>query len=201
MTSTEYLTYMGKIAHIQKQQLQARIEELHSLFNLEQSSTKMTHFSKGMLQKVNIMQATLRIPDLLVLDEPFSGLDKQSIAHLMHSLQAIQAQGASIVAAVHDPLLTSQLNSRTYWIRQGQLFSEQMNDALQPYTISYEIVCNVESEIVSQLAGQYPDAEFQPMVDDQVTMIIMKKDYSSFMLELLKNGIEIISLQRKEMQI
>lgn len=199
MTSTEYLTYIGKIARIPKQQLQVRIEELHSMFNLEQSTNKMTQFSKGMLQKVNIMQATLRIPDLLVLDEPFSGLDKQSIAHLMHSLQAIQAQGASIVAAVHDPLLVSQLDSRTYWIRQGQLFSEQMNDALQPYTISFEIVCSVESGILSQLEREFPDVEFQPMDNDQVTMNIMQQDYSSFMLALLKNEIEIISLQRKEM--
>lgn len=204
MTSTEYLTHMGKIAHIPKQQLQARIKELHSLFNLEQSTIKMTHFSKGMLQKVNMMQATLRIPELLVLDEPFSGLDKQSIAHLIYSLQTIQAQGTSIVAAVHDPSLVSQLDSRIYWIRQGQLSAEPMSmNKLSPAKhISFEIVCNVESELVSQLARQYPEAVFHEADDDQViqvTITITQKDYSSFMMELLKNGVEISSLQRKEL--
>lgn len=52
MTSTEYLTHMGKISGIPGNNLKNPISELHDFFSLEQSITlKMTHFSKGMLQK------------------------------------------------------------------------------------------------------------------------------------------------------
>ncbi|MCM3632342.1 ATP-binding cassette domain-containing protein [Paenibacillus camelliae] len=197
MTSTEYLTHMGRIAHISKQQLQARIDELHSLFQLEQSTIKMTQFSKGMLQKVNIMQATLNRPDLVVLDEPFSGLDKPSAEHLVSSLQAIQEEGASIVAAVHDPLLASQLDSTIYFIRQGKLSEEPMTDAASFNEISFEIVCYVEEELQEQLASQFPEAVFQSSDENRIIITIQKKDYNDFMTELLKNGIELFSLQRK----
>lgn len=201
MTSTEYLTYMGKIARIPKQQLQERIKELHSLFNLEQSAIKMTQYSKGMLQKVNLMQATLRTPDLLVLDEPFSGLDKESIAHLKSSLLAIQAEGASIIAAVHDPLVVSQLDGITYWIRNGHMSTEAKNQAKLFHDIIFELVCSVESNTLTELARLFPDASFQLAGDDNlIAFTIVQKDYLSFMMELLKYEIEIISLQRKEIQ-
>lgn len=200
MTSTEYLTHMGTIAQIPKQQLQVRIKELHSLFNLEQSAIKMTHYSKGMLQKVNLMQATLRTPDLLVLDEPFSGLDKESIAHLLTSLLAIQTEGASIIAAVHDPLVVSQLDGKTYWIRQGHISTEATNQAMRFHDTIFELVCSVELNTLDQLATRFPNASYQLAVDNLVAFTIVQRDYHSFMMELLKYEIEIISLQRKEIQ-
>ncbi|OXM13580.1 ATP-binding cassette domain-containing protein [Paenibacillus herberti] len=72
MTSDEYLTHMGRISGMNKQPLQDRIKELHEWFDLPyRSKTHLSHYSKGMLQKTNLMQAILRQPDLLLLDEHF----------------------------------------------------------------------------------------------------------------------------------
>ncbi|MGG0813561.1 ABC transporter ATP-binding protein [Paenibacillus alvei] len=199
MTSTEYLTHMGKISNVPRNDLQERIKELHTFFNLEQSqSVKMTHFSKGMLQKVNLMQATINSPDLLVLDEPFSGLDKESIEHLLSSLTTIKAKGTSILAAVHDPLLATQLESRIYWIQQGRLREERIEASQRPCTTFFELECVLTKEALGHLTSLFPEVTWKDE-NGRITFIIMQKDYHGFMIEFVHRGVEIITLQRKEM--
>lgn len=191
MTSTEYLTHMGKISKLTGEKLQVRIRELHQLFQLEQSkSVKMTAFSKGMLQKLNLMQAMLKRPHLLVLDEPFSGLDKQSVQHLLAALQTIKAQGTAILAAVHDPSLASQFDITTYWIRNGIL--EAMNRQ-ENAKASYVITVEHNELVISQLVEQFPDAVYRSGDNGIVTFTVN-------ISECIQREIELISLQKQEVQ-
>lgn len=201
MTSTEYLTFMGRISNIPKDTLRERIKELHTFFNLEQShSLKMTHFSKGMLQKTNLMQAMIKTPDLLVLDEAFSGLDKESIGHLLDSLKQIKSQGTSILAAVHDPLLASQLESSTYWIRQGKLFMEQADHSSYPSSVYYELEGVVDRDTLDRLPSLLSDVTWKTCNNGHLLFTFMQKDYRDFLLEFVHKGGEIINLTRKELK-
>lgn len=198
MTSTEYLTHMGRISSIPKSLLQERIKELHMFFNLEQNNLKMNLFSKGMLQKLNLMQAMIKTPDMLVLDEPFSGLDKESIQHLLYSLKKIKAGGTSILAAVHDPLLASQFESRTFWIREGRLEEVSVEELSEQPTTYFELACILNKELLEHLVKLFPDVAWR--IDDNGLMLftLKKKDYRDFLLELTHRDEEIIRLQRKE---
>ncbi|GIP19200.1 hypothetical protein J40TS1_48420 [Paenibacillus montaniterrae] len=214
MTSTEYLTHMGRLSRMPKEQLQTRIEQLHAFFNLEQSkSLKMTHFSKGMLQKVNLMQATLHDPELLVLDEPLSGLDKESVQHLLSSLQQIKAAGTSILAAVHDTLLASELGGTTFWIKQGRLENSNMQAAaLHSSQLSsvaaaqksvekgavFELLLELSEQQLQHLTHLFPEVVWSKERHGLMTAIVLQKDYYSLMSEMVQQKIEMISLQRKE---
>lgn len=195
MTSTQYLMHMGRISQMPKQQLQTRIADLHAFYRLEQSSIHMTHYSKGMLQKVNMMQATLVTPDLLVLDEPFSGLDSESVEHLLDSLKQLKSRGTSIMAAVHDPFLATQLESRTYWIYQGELREE-----IEKASSIFELVCEIEEDMLNRLLDTYPQISYQWKDKGHVSISFNQLDYNRLMQTMLTNGIEIISLQRKELR-
>ncbi|AOZ91780.1 ATP-binding cassette domain-containing protein [Paenibacillus crassostreae] len=196
MTSTEYLTHMGKIAGISNKQLDLRIKELHELFNLEPiKSPNMLHYSKGMLQKVNLMQASLKVPDLLVLDEPFSGLDTESIEHLLTSLKNLRGQGTAILAAVHDPLLAKQLISRTFWIRQGRLL-EGTEQSLK-FTAFYELECQFNQRVHFELTTSFPEVIWT-LEDKGYRYTIFEEDYRDFVLMLLNNGGVIIYLRRRD---
>lgn len=201
MTSTEYLTHMGKIAKIPTNELQYRIEELHLELNLEQNKRlKMSKYSKGMLQKVNVMQAILRVPHLLVMDEPFSGLDKESIEHLLVFLKRIQSEGTSILAAVHDRLLARQLESRTYWIHEGELIEENMKETEVIVPIYYEFECHISSQAAEKLKCNFLDSIWKMEGNDLYRIRIMQKDNREFIMQLLDEGIEIISLKRQEVK-
>lgn len=70
---------MGRIRGMAPKQLQQKIDDLLEMFHLQESrNSRIIHFSKGMKQKVMIMQAMLEHTDLLILDEPLSGLDSKA---------------------------------------------------------------------------------------------------------------------------
>lgn len=199
MTSTEYLTHMGKLSKLSGYKLQERITELHRLFHLEQSkSLKMTAFSKGMLQKLNIMQAMLTTPDLLVLDEPFSGLDKQSVDDLVASLQKINEEGTAILAAVHDPLLVSRFSVRTFWIQKGLLEEKGSEELQEQWKVCFEITVSMNKQAAEQLIKAFSDVNYALDERNFVKFTVSKKEYRNFLLELIERDIELISLQRKE---
>jgi ABC-type multidrug transport system ATPase subunit len=79
-TGYEYLCFMGLIRGIPKDALERRIEELLRIFKLDREASRrpIRQYSKGMIQKINLMQSIIEPPDILLLDEPLSGLDLQT---------------------------------------------------------------------------------------------------------------------------
>lgn len=121
---SEYLRHMAGIQGMDKQEAAKRIDAMLNVFRLQ--DMKMTLCSKGMLQKVNIMQALLRQPDLLVLDEPLSGLDEPSQMEMIGILGEIKRQGTAIVMSVHEPLLIASLADRVTQLREGRIERDGM---------------------------------------------------------------------------
>jgi ABC-type multidrug transport system ATPase subunit len=100
----EYLQYMGAIQGIEAGVLAQRINRLLAMCRLENSRRMpIRHFSKGMLHKVGIMQALLSEPKLLLMDEPFSGLDAESQEEVMELLLQLGKQGMGLLFVSHEP--------------------------------------------------------------------------------------------------
>ncbi|PJO41960.1 ATP-binding cassette domain-containing protein [Lysinibacillus xylanilyticus] len=109
-TPEEYLYHMGSIRGMAKKQLQLKINELLELFHLEEArNIRIVNFSKGMKQKVMIMQAMLEDTDLLILDEPLSGLDPKAQSDLEETLSILKDKGLSIVLTCHETKLLQHL--------------------------------------------------------------------------------------------
>ena len=80
-----------------------RIDEVIRLVCLDADSKKhVGKYSLGMTQRLAIAQAIMEDPDILILDEPFNGLDKQGQADIHDLLQSLKAQGKTILLASHS---------------------------------------------------------------------------------------------------
>ena len=80
-----------------------RIDEVIRLVGLDPDSKKhVGKYSLGMTQRLAIAQAIMEDPDILILDEPFNGLDKQGQADIHDLLQSLKAQGKTILLASHS---------------------------------------------------------------------------------------------------
>jgi heme exporter protein A len=81
-------------------------------------------FSRGMRQRLALERALVHNPRLLLLDEPFTGLDQASTAALVGRLLELQAQGCLVVLATHDLEVAEHIISRSLFLRGGRLVSD-----------------------------------------------------------------------------
>lgn len=119
----EYLRHMGSIRGMSKGLLERRIEELLLQFGLDSEASKrpVRQYSKGMIQKINVMQAILEPPELLLLDEPLSGLDIRTQEELSRVLFALKAEGITIIWTSHEKGLTEKLADRVILLENGRV--------------------------------------------------------------------------------
>lgn len=120
--AADYLRSMGRMHGILHDELAARIEEFLELFGLDPTDRRtMRNYSKGMLQKVNLIQAMLVRPELLLLDEPFSGLDHASQEELVAALLMLKQQGQAIIMTTHEPSFVERVADIKMQLQNGRL--------------------------------------------------------------------------------
>jgi ABC-2 type transport system ATP-binding protein len=126
LTATEYLTLVARLRRLPHTALEKKIPELLRLFQLHDSRyTAMAAFSKGMRQRVILAAALLHDPDLLVLDEPFSGLDVNAGLLFRALLSLLAADGRMILFSTHRFDMVEKLCSRVVILSSGRIVAEQ----------------------------------------------------------------------------
>jgi ABC-2 type transport system ATP-binding protein len=102
LTAVEYLELVGGLRHIDRKTLTRRIERYLELFGLSSDRyAPLSSFSKGMRQKVLIAAALIHDPDLILLDEPNSGLDVASTLILRTLVRTLSERGKTIIYSSH----------------------------------------------------------------------------------------------------
>jgi ABC-2 type transport system ATP-binding protein len=126
LTATEYLTLVARLRRLPPTAVQKKIPELLRLFQLHDSRyITMAAFSKGMRQRVILAAALLHDPDLLVLDEPFSGLDVNAGLLFRALLGLLAADGRMILFSTHRFDMVEKLCSRVVILSSGRIVAEQ----------------------------------------------------------------------------
>lgn len=102
LTAPQYLELVGGLRDIDRRTLARRIDKYLELFGLQADvHTALSAFSKGMRQKVLIAAALLHDPELIVLDEPCSGLDVASTLILRRLVSSLASRGKTIIYSSH----------------------------------------------------------------------------------------------------
>jgi ABC-type multidrug transport system ATPase subunit len=87
----------------------------------DRGNDPVSSFSRGMRQRVALERALIHRPRLVLLDEPFTGLDDASAAALLARLRALRAAGAIILVATHDLDLAEGLLDQAVFLRDGRM--------------------------------------------------------------------------------
>ena len=126
LTAGEYLTLVGRLRGLEPAQLEHRITELLTLLQLFDNRYKtMRAFSKGMRQRVLLAAALMHNPRLLVLDEPFSGLDVNAGLLLRTLLRILASEGRMILFSTHRFDMVEKLCSRVIVLSSGRIALER----------------------------------------------------------------------------
>jgi ABC-2 type transport system ATP-binding protein len=126
LTASEYLTLVGRLRGLPARVLDTRIAGLLELLQLHDSRYKtMRAFSKGMRQRVLLAAALLHDPKLLVLDEPFSGLDVNAGLLFRTLLTLLAAEGRMVLFSTHRFDMVEKLCSRVVMLSAGRIVAEE----------------------------------------------------------------------------
>ncbi len=120
LTGREYLQLAGRLRCLPAAPLEARIDQLLNLLSLhEHRYSPISSYSKGMKQKILISAALLHNPDVLVFDEPLSGLDVTTSLVFKNLLKALAREGKAILYSSHVLEVVEKVCTSVMILRKG----------------------------------------------------------------------------------
>lgn len=125
LSGIEHLELVGGLRGVDSARLRPRIRGLLEAFGIAaDAGVRLEDCSKGMRQKVLLAAALLHDPEVLILDEPFSGLDVAAVLLLRHLLASLAARGRMILLTAHELDLMQQICERVLIIDRGRIVAD-----------------------------------------------------------------------------
>ena len=193
-TPMEYFVHMARVRGLRRQEILPDLFAMVELCRLEQAlHTPIRHFSKGMLQKPGLIQALLMKPRLLVLDEPFSGLDAASQQDILKVLAGKRADGAALLFSCHEAGLAEGLASRKLVLSGGSIAVDESWPDLQLEQPPMRITaCGIGSEAAGRLASEM--SGLFEADGDLCRFTVPRRSSDAMLLKLLGEGASILSV-------
>ena len=121
LRAEEFLTFYGELSGMRRDRLPDRIDEVLTLVGLPGVQDRpLRGFSKGMLQRIGLAQAVLHDPDLVILDEPMSGLDPVGRRDVRRLMEGLKSQGKTVLFSSHVLNDVEEVADRITVVRQGR---------------------------------------------------------------------------------
>jgi ABC-2 type transport system ATP-binding protein len=132
LSGHEYLELVGLLRLLPDQRLKTRIERFLRLFGLwEDRLSPLSSYSKGMRQKVLLAAALLHDPEIVILDEPFSGLDVHSALALRGLIRSLAEAGKTVLLSSHEMDAVEKVCSRVVILYQGKVVASDSVERLR----------------------------------------------------------------------
>lgn len=133
LTGIQYLNFVADIFEIDLRTREQRIAKYSEMFGITQAlGDLISSYSHGMKQKVAIISALVHDPKLLVLDEPFVGLDPKAAMDLKQIMKQLCENGSAIFFSTHVLEVAQKLCNKIAIIKEGKVVaSGNMEDLLQ----------------------------------------------------------------------
>ncbi|MDQ3068355.1 MAG: ABC transporter ATP-binding protein [Acidobacteriota bacterium] len=165
LTAEELLEYFGRLFGIDPGARRARAAALLDAVGIgAERRLPLRKFSKGMLQRVGLAQAMVNEPELLILDEPMSGLDPVGRRDVRALIMQLHAEGRTILFSSHILSDAEALCSRVAILAKGRLAAAgPMRELLSDAVRGWEIVAHVPDGARAALAAR--GVAIEPLAD------------------------------------
>jgi ABC-2 type transport system ATP-binding protein len=135
LTGQEFLELSGRLHNVPEDTLQERIRSILETFDLSSDRvSRLDTYSKGMRQKILIAAALLHNPDLILLDEPLTGLDVNAAVIVKDLIAALASDGKTVLYSSHVLDVVEKVCNRVLIINQGNLIADGTPEGLKAST-------------------------------------------------------------------
>lgn len=170
----DILLYLADLKDYPLKKAKERILAYLKKFDLEgKENVMIEELSKGMAQKVQFIAAVLHEPELLILDEPFSGLDPVSQEVFKEEIRNLAKQGTAILLSSHQMNLVEEICDRVFMIQRGQkVIYGTLNDVKTQYA---NFKCVIKGKNDLSLLERIPGVQ-RVEQRDEASVLYLEKD-------------------------
>lgn len=187
----EYLMIIGEMSGQSKKKLHDRIKEFADMFFIQDHLEKpLKYCSKGTKQKAGLLQALLTNPDLLLLDEPLSGLDTDSQFELLNHLLLIK-KDVTIVFTAHEKVLVDKIAENQLELQNGKLLLPQHASLFSEKMMIKALTQDQETFLKN---NRFLKVHWEN--NHIVTVIVETAEADQVLLEILNGGASIIEVKK-----
>jgi ABC-2 type transport system ATP-binding protein len=138
----ELLSYLGSLKGMKPADAARKAERLLDEFDLgENKKSKVSELSRGMSQKVQFIATILHDPELIIIDEPFAGLDPVNTEMIKDNIYKLKREGKTIVMSIHEMHQVEEMADRLLMIDKGlRVLYGPVDDVRQQYAENAVIV-------------------------------------------------------------
>jgi ABC-2 type transport system ATP-binding protein len=205
MTGLEYLDFFGRLYQVESRA--ARIRDMLGMVHLWDSrDVLIRHFSRGMQQKLGIARALLHDPELLIWDEPVSGLDALAIRQVREIILKLRRDGKTILLSSHILSEIEKTADRVGILFKGRLVAEDTVDHLRR-RIGTDVLVSIEVDLVQpriiEALGELPMVRrVQPNGHRLDVSVDLVGDHRALISDtVFRHGGHILGMQVKEMSL
>jgi len=207
LTARENLKLFGKLYNLPNEYLTKRIDELLRFVRMEKwADHRISTFSTGMKQRINVIRALVNQPEILFLDEPTLGLDPQSTAEIRELTKRInQEQGTTIILTTHIMFEAEALCKRIGIIDHGNIVAldtpENLKKLISGTDVStFEIeITNLEQRMMDAIQSL---STVKSLVQEDPSHLLVRttgdEGFDSIVDSLRKNGAKVRMVKNLE---
>jgi ABC-2 type transport system ATP-binding protein len=175
LRADRWLRLMGELSGLTGERLRGAVAQgLATVGMADRAHLPFARMSKGMRQRIRLAQALLHEPDLLILDEPFNGLDPEARLTLMALLRALAAKGTRILVSSHILGEIAQLTDRILLLFRGRLLAEgsviEIRQLLDRHPV--ELRLTGEPQVLARWAVEQPELAALRMEEGAVVLSV-----------------------------
>ena len=205
MEVTEYLDFFGACYKIPSAQREKTVNDVLELVGLtEKKGSLIGALSRGMQQRLGLARVLIHDPQVLLLDEPASGLDPRARIEMMAILQELQRLGKTIIISSHILSELQTLCNRVAIIEKGKLIYsgpvQGVRDQLSTGRVVWVKVSSDQASAVELLKAR-PEVTEAVALDGQIkiTLVSHETDHSVIADTLVHGGVKLLALREDEL--
>ncbi len=204
MEVTEYLDFFGACYRIPTAQREKTVNDVLELVGLsEKKGSLIGALSRGMQQRLGLARVLIHDPQVLLLDEPASGLDPRARIEVMAILQELQRLGKTIIISSHILSELQTLCNRVAIIEKGRLIYsgpvQGVRDQMTQARVVWVRVASDQNQALELLRARPEISEVKPVDHEiKVTLAGAEADHSIVADVLVRGGAKLIELREDE---
>lgn len=193
LTGEEFTYFMGSLSEMSNPEIKSAIEKWAPRFKIDFALKRpLKTYSKGMLQRIGFMTTILHEPELIILDEPLSGLDPIGRRELKEVIIEVHRHGKTVFFSSHIVPDIEEICDRVIFLKEGKMVYDGGVDTLIRSSKKSDYVIKFQSEIKPEIKTSH--SEYQKFPGNLHSVHVAEQNKNQLLSELLGANLNVVAV-------